>query len=316
MQNLTEEIGNFLSNTKYSYITKKRYKKVLVEFSEELAKMSDCISSELHLEKTYEIIDKGGKHICYKSIDSTLIDTYLFSKVNRGYHWLSETRSALGSFFKYLFRNYDFPNIMLHLKFRLGEYKQTEINPVLSRSQIIKFMNSVITNSSEVQRDTLLFVLLLSTGSRISEILGVRVENIDIENELIFLKTTKNKSSKNLVLRNGLGEIIQSYMGLNQLSYNSYLFNNNGKKLTNNYIRDLFHFYLDRASLPKTNIHSLRKSFATLMAESGTDILIIKQLLNHRTLSSTKTYIHPNYVRNMGSIVIKENTNIYRQIRR
>ena len=51
------------------------------------------------------------------------------------------------------------------------------------------------------------------------------------------------------------------------------------------------------------------------MVESGGNILIIQQLLGHKTINSTKTYVHSHYLRNQG-LVIKENKNVYKHIRR
>ena len=61
-------------------------------------------------------------------------------------------------------------------------------------------------------------------------------------------------------------------------------------------------------------LHSLRHSFATLMYESGSDITLIQQLLDHSELTTTKTYVHPNYIRNKN-IRIKENDDIYSELK-
>jgi site-specific recombinase XerD len=315
MEILIKEIEKFINNTHYSEGTKKRNKRHLDIFTEELALISNTHPSDLHLERIYELIDSNGRQVRYKSINYTLIDMYLFSNIHKGYSWLCSSFYSLSSFFKYLYRVYEFPNIMLQTKFRLEEYRLNKPSRILSRSQILKFMNIIISSSSNLQRDSLLFILLLSTGSRISEVLGIKVENIDIENEFIFIKNTKNNSSKNIILRDGYGAVLKTYIDSNQLTNNSYLFNNDGKKLSRVYVQQLFNSFLSKASLPQTNLHSLRKSFATLMVESGTDIVIIQQLLNHKALNSTKTYIDPNYIRNMG-IIIDENKHIYIKIRR
>jgi integrase len=315
MDTLTKEIEKFITFTTYSPDTKKRYKKYLMDFAEELALMSETHLSDLHLEKIYEIIDNNGVHILYKRLDSSLIDRYLSSKVHNSYYWIRMCKLTLSSFFKYLYRNYDFPNLMLQTKFFIKAPTSTKNNLVLSRSQVIKFMNSVVSNSNNLNQDSLLFILLLSTGSRISEVIGIRVEQIDTENELIFIKKTKNKSSKNIVLRTGIGPVLEKYIEMNKLKKDSFLFNLNGKKLNHTYVQGLFHSYLKKASLPLTNLHSLRKSFATLMAESGTNITVIQQLLNHKSLNTTKIYVDSNYIRNMG-IKIEENRLLYQKIRR
>lgn len=70
------------------------------------------------------------------------------------------------------------------------------------------------------------------------------------------------------------------------------------KPFTNKEINTLLKRYLELAKLPIITVHGLRRTFATIMADQGTPIDVIRQLLGHESLITTKQYINPHYVRN------------------
>jgi site-specific recombinase XerD len=314
MKCLLVEVDKFTKYSRYTKLTKRRYQKFLLYFIDYISIITSTKPEEIDLIKFYEYVDIKGIRF-YKSIDPQFINKYFIAHQHKSNSWLRYSYYALLSFFNYLYRNYNFPNIMQLISYKPEEQKNPESNTVLNRPQILKFFNSIIIHSDDFRRDSLLFILLFSTGCRISEILNINLEQIDIENELIYLKKTKNKSSKYIVLRDGYGIIIKTFIQQNSLSSNSYLFNKNGKKLTRDYVQELFSKYLTKGNLPQTNLHSIRKTFATVMYESGADLSVIQQLLNHKLLKTTRVYIEANYIRNLG-VNIEQNKKVYQRIRR
>ncbi|MFD2046623.1 tyrosine-type recombinase/integrase [Ornithinibacillus salinisoli] len=154
--------------------------------------------------------------------------------------------------------------------------------------------------SSNLERDSLFFVLMMSTGSRPSEVIYTKVNNIDYLNGTIFVERTKNKTSKYIILREGVGAVLKRYVEKYKLGNDEYLINENGKPLKLSELQDLFNTFLKKANLPSFTLHKLRHSFATIMAESGAEVMVIQQLLGHKKIDSTSTYIELNYVRNRG----------------
>ncbi|NWQ40349.1 tyrosine-type recombinase/integrase [Bacillus sp. EB106-08-02-XG196] len=310
MELYCKEIENFIISTNYKDNTKKRYKEKLVHFGEFLSEVTEQNYADLHLEKIYELIDINGKTVRYLPLNAVLIDQFLFSRTTLGYSWISVCHAALKSFFKYLLRNYNFNNVMLETEFKLKLYTPLRVPPrILNRHEIIRFLRSIVKHSKNIKRDLLLFILLLSTGARKNEILNITVDKIDFANDLVFLQETKNNRSHYLILRDGIGKFIQKYCVENQLSQSDKLFYD----LTYNSVNDLLNSYLTFANLPNVNVHSTRHSFATIMFESGSLITTIQQLLNHIALSSTRSYIEPNYIRNLN-IHVPENEEVYKAI--
>lgn len=317
MKNLIEEIKVFYLYSTYSLNYKKMLKQKLDDFLDYLAEETSAPSEEVHLEKIYETVNIYGETLFFSRIDVSLIDQFFLARLHKSYTWLYQAKCALQSFFLYLYRKYDFPILTDEMSFKLEEYKQKPQEKdkyVPTRHDLLKFLQSVLKKSSCLQRDLLFFLLLMTTGSRPSEILNIKVNEIDFVNETIYRKQTKNKSSKFIVLRVGFGEILQRYTKKFNLKDDDDLFNDNGKKMDLNELQEVFAFFLRDANLPFTTLHKLRHSFATIMAESGAAILVIQQILGHKKLHSTKTYIDSNYIRNNG-MELQVNKDIYRHIR-
>ncbi|MFD1735373.1 tyrosine-type recombinase/integrase [Bacillus salitolerans] len=314
MDYFVKELEKFLAVANLSDKSKAIYSKPLIQFGEFLAEKMDVILNEVHLLRVYQL-DYNGIAISYKPLDSGLIDEFLFKNAQSNFSWLSTCRNALGSFFKYLYRNYDFPLLTQQLTFKLVNYKpQKKFPRILNRHELIKFFQSITINSNHLDRDLLLFSLLCSTGCRISELLSITIEDINIEHEMIYIQKTKNKTSHVIPLRNGLAQSINKFCLENSIQSKDKIFQDSGKPLTNEKVYYLMKYYLLNAKLPMVKLHSLRHSFATLMYENGAAITTIMQLLNHKSISSTEHYVQPYYIRNYY-IKIPENDLVYRQFK-
>lgn len=303
MKPLLEEISEYLSIANLSDKTKQRYRKLLVEFAEFLADLLNCRIHEVELEKFYYIpYDEREEKSLFLQIDACIVDDYFERNISKGYSWLAYTKSSLSSLFKYLSLNYNFKNVMYNLEFKLQDHKQpVKSRRILNRQEILKLMWSIIKFSQHVERDALLFITLFTTGCRINELLKLKWEDIHVNDEMFFLRETKNKRQKFIVTRIGLTRVFELYCLKNEIGKEDYIFTDGSSKpLTQNKVRLLLNDFLYRVNIPPAGVHSTRRSFATIMYENGSDINVIQQLLNHVTINSTKVYINENYVRNVG----------------
>lgn len=302
MDSLVENIQTFYKTSRLSKETMRKYKSRINDFAAYLATQMNVKIEEIYLDKVYLLKDSFGIGIRYLPIDSLLMDSYFKLLIPKGFYPLRDTHSALSSFFSFLEKNYNFKNPMIGMEFRLADYTpDKKYSRILTRGNIIKFFNSIITHSKDLKTDLLLFSLLLTTGCRISEILGLQCKNINFEDETFLLENTKNKQQRIVNLRPGMGVIIYRYMTQRDRMKTDYLFLNNKKKQLSQFnVNELLKKYLTLAGLPPINIHSFRHTFATLMSDEGTPITIIQQLLGHKSIESTEGYINPHYVRNKG----------------
>ncbi|WP_157967859.1 tyrosine-type recombinase/integrase [Paraliobacillus sp. X-1268] len=318
MKTFKEEIRNFIRRSPLSDDSKGVFKRRLEDFLHYLAEIISTPVDKVHLERIYETVNKNGETLFYSGLNVTIVDEYFYSHLYKSYNWLSESKRTLQNFFLYLYRKYDFPILTEEMTFIVDEHKQKPQKTdsiVPTRHDLLKLLQSLMKNSLHLERDALFFTLLISTGSRINEIITIKVKDIDYKHETIFVKKTKNGSSKCIVLREGFGSILKRYIEQNQLNRDDFLLSESGKAISRKEFQELFNYFLQKANLPSFTLHKLRHSFATIMAESGMGILVIQQLLGHKKLDSTSTYIDPNYIRNHG-MELQVNKDIYKHIRK
>ena len=319
MSSLVIDIENFLLTSNLARRTKKIYRRRLIEFTQYLSQLINEPIESVDLLKIY-YIPYDDNNCIYEQIDSTILDEFFEAHLSRGYSWLSSMKSALCTLFKYLSTTYNLENVMHTIEFQLEDHKQEpKIKRVLNRQEILKLIMSVVKYSDNVERDCLLFVTLLSTGCRINEVLCLKRRDIHTENNVFFLKNTKNKRSMFVVTKIGLTNVIETYCMKNNLNLDDYIFTstngNKNKPISQKSVNELLRYYLEKESIPPTRVHDTRRSFATVMYENGTDIDVIRQLLNHETINSTKIYIDDNYVRN-ASIQIPMYDTIFADMRK
>lgn len=316
MKSLIEEIDLYCKNVRLKKSTIKAYLYRLNDFSSYLSELTSTQIMDIYLDKIYLEKDLFGLPIRYLPIDNILIEDYLKSIIPKGYSTLCASHKALRSFFSFLERNYYFDNPFEKITFRISDYEpQKQISKILTRSGIIKFLNAIINHSDDIESDLLLFTILLSTGCRISEVLNLKCEDIDVSNDSFTLKDTKNNDQRVVNLRPNVGSLINTFTTYRGRTPTDNVFlNRHAKKLVHSEVDKLFKHYLQLAKLPPLNLHSLRSTFATLMADENTPITIIQQLIGHRSLASTEGYINPNYVRNRD-FIINENELIWSAMR-
>jgi len=299
MRTVLEELEIYKNNVRLAKSTITNYTFYLKKFISYLsAEMNNPTTIYLH--QIYELKDSAGKFLRFLPIDSAFIDNYFLSINHKSFNVLKDNYKSLTSFFKFIENNYGFENPMYNLTFNLKDYlPEKKFTKVLTRGNILKFINSIITHSNNLTTELLLFTILISTGCRISEILNLKFRDIHFNDDTFLLETTKTKQERIVFLRPGMGYEIQNYMrNFNRNHYDHLFLKENMKKYTRRDVDNLLKKYLNLANVPTINIHGLRHTFATLMADQATPLDIIRQFLGHESLSSTRGYINPHYIRN------------------
>lgn len=314
MKNLVVEITSYLNLVKVVPAIKSQYKKYLLMFMDYLEVQTGRSRIDIDLIKFYVLKDSVGRSLGHLPIDGEFLDEYMFINRDKGNSWLISMRSALGSFFKYLYKVHNFPNPIRHMDFKINDYvRPSNRRKPFSRHEILRLLHSIVSNSENLRKDLLLFTTLIATGCRPGEILNMRVEQIKF-NDYIFLDKTKTKVQRMVPLRKNAGKLLRQYCELLNLKDGDHVFTNKrGNRLTNQALNKLLKHFLNLAKIEPRGAHCFRHSFATHMFESGSELLVIQQLLGHALLLSTETYIYPNYIRNFG-VKIPENDELYRSV--
>ena len=154
-----------------------------------------------------------------------------------------------------------------------------------------------ITNKLEGFRDQAILEMLYATGLRLSELLSINICDIDRKSELVKVM---GKGGKERIVPIGKVALnsIESYLkklGKSiRSSYEDPLFvNRKGKRLPKRTLQRRIKKYLE-VTMGGGTVHTLRHTFATHLVNSGADILTVKELLGHSSLSSTQHYTRLN----------------------
>jgi integrase/recombinase XerD len=134
-----------------------------------------------------------------------------------------------------------------------------------------------------------------SAGLRVSEVVNLRLADIDSSRMQIHIVNAKGKKDRYVTLSPFLVVILRSYVKTYKPAPKVYLFESQqtGKAYPVRTVQRVFEMAKEKAGIRKeVGIHSLRHSFATHLLEKGTDIRYIKELLGHFNIKTTERYLH------------------------
>ncbi|MBI2451919.1 tyrosine-type recombinase/integrase [Candidatus Pacearchaeota archaeon] len=175
------------------------------------------------------------------------------------------------------------------LKKEIGEIpmpkKEKKLPEVLTKEEIKKLINSADTLKSR-----LIISMLYSTGLRVSELVNLKVNDLNLDEKTGWVRKGKGSKDRLFVMSETLAEEIKEY--LDEKNENKFVFSKE-KALTTRNIQKIVQGAKRRAGITKkTTPHALRHSFATHLLEQGTDIRTIQTMLGHASLSTTQVYTH------------------------
>lgn len=204
--------------------------------------------------------------------------------------------SSLKAFYTFLLKEHYINNNPTSL---LKSPKIKERFPVyLTKEELDLIISSINTKTHIGQRDFLLYKLLYDTGVRVSELINIKINDIDIENRIIKILGKGNK--ERIVLftestKKYLLEYINNYV--NKINTNiHYLFTkSNGKPINRVEVYNIIRKYAEKVNInKKITPHVIRHTFATHMIQNDADVLTVKTILGHSKLSTTQLYTHLN----------------------
>ena len=249
----------------------------------------DLTQFQDYLEETYESILQNAKHPMVRSWLAQMLDYGISPRsVNRKI-------SVLKSFYKFLLKE---EKVKEDPTIKVVPPKMSKKLPVfVEEDQMRKLLDELdFTDDYAGVRDKLMIELFYSTGIRQSELINLKIKDIDLSSNMIKVLGKRNKE-RLIPFTIELRQKIGAYLKLRaELPYkdNSYLLlTNKGKKLYPTLVyRQVNHYLNQVTSLDKKSPHVLRHTFATHMLNNGADLNAIKELLGHANLSATQVYTH------------------------
>jgi len=145
----------------------------------------------------------------------------------------------------------------------------------------------------EGHRDKLIIELFYATGMRLSELINLKDDDINMSKCQLKVLGKRNKE-RIIPFNDQLKELLKKYIKIKPAASESYLFvNRKGKKLYEKFVYRIVNHYLSGVTtIDKKSPHVLRHTFATHMLNNGADLNAIKELLGHTNLSATQVYTH------------------------
>jgi site-specific recombinase XerD len=159
---------------------------------------------------------------------------------------------------------------------------------ILSKEEI-----SRILSLEKNPKHRLLLMLVYSSGLRVSEVVTLRKEHIDLSRKVIFIRLGKGRKDRSTLLSEKAAQYIVEYYKYFNIEKWIFPGNPSSNHLSIRSAQQIFDKAVRRAEISKEiSIHNLRHTFATHLLESGTDIRYIQTLLGHSSLRTTERYTH------------------------
>jgi integrase len=144
----------------------------------------------------------------------------------------------------------------------------------------------------------LLFYIILYTGCRRTEASNIKIENIDFDNNCIYLDKTKNGMPRIVFFQEKIVNNLKRYIEL--IPGQEFLFHNfkTKGKLTADNISAIFRYVKKELNLKNYSPHVLRHTMATFLVDRDCNIVTVKNLLGHKDVKTTMIYIHMSAAKN------------------
>ena len=232
-------------------------------------------------------------NVLLRRIDNYGLEGYKTSRVSKGLKPASTNRELMA--IKYMLRkakDWQYIDDIPHIKLL-----KIPNRPI--RYLSVKEMENLINHSSVWLKP--IIIVLRNTGMRIGELLGLRLTEIDLSRGYITVRSPKTNNYRVIPINNELSPLLHfltnNYIATRSMKinkrmdiHNEYLFcHPDGSRIKS--IKHSFNNACKHADI-KANIHMIRHSFASHLVMNGVDLVSIKELLGHTSISTTMIYAH------------------------
>lgn len=264
-----------------------------LEYLKSVKKHSDntIISYQDDLKELASVLNNNIIDINEEDIKKYL--NYLYDK-SYNKNTISRKLSGVRSFYNYLY-NHD----IIKTNYFTDVHNPKKIRSLphyLKTSEIDK----VLDNTNEVtlygERNKLIVELLYVTGLRVSELVNIKLKDIDKYNKSIKI-LGKGSKERIVYYEDNCSKLLNKYLNntrkeLDKNSSEYLLLNKFGNKLSTRMIRNILNDLTIGTSIEQIYPHMIRHTFATTMLNNGADLMTVKELLGHESINTTSIYTH------------------------
>jgi len=256
----------------------------------------------VHTQNAYRSdLEQFGKFLCEEKGDEATVNevNHLLIRRYMALLYKSHKKSSIGrklaairAFFRYLLRR--------------GVVAKNPAEPVstpkkekrvpfhLTIDEVVALVEAPKGGELLTLRDRVILETLYSCGIRVSELTGLDVIHLDLDEGLVRVLGKGNKE-RIVPLGSHARRAVSAYLALrgNPPAVAPLLLNSRGGRLTSRSVgRIIGKYILKLATVKKISPHTLRHTFATHLLEGGADLRAIQELLGHASLSTTQKYTH------------------------
>ena len=208
---------------------------------------------------------------------------------------ISRKLSSIRGFYNYLVNKEKINNNPFTLV--SGPRKEKKLPRFFEYNELEELFNVPDISTPIGQRDSLILELLYATGVRVSELVSIKVDDINKYDKTIKILGKGNKE-RFVQFGEYAYDILDKYLNDGRVSLNKknscyLLLNHLGGKLTERGVRYILSNIIKETTLKKNiSPHMIRHSFATHLLNEGCDLLTVQQLLGHSSIEATQVYTH------------------------
>ena len=280
---MEEAIQKFI---KYLHKTKKASVNTELSYHRDLEKLADFLRGDLE-------IDSWG------AVTSTDLNSYMLYMEEQNYAASSISRSvaSIRAFFNYLEKKHlidDNPSD--DLKAPRVEKKMPDTLTIREVDRLLAQPNPV---TGKGMRDRAMMELLYATGIRVSELIGLRLNDVNLK--MNYISCAERTKERAVPFGSAAKEALTEYLEKARDTFpmaeeNDILFTNiSGRQMSRQGFWKLLKGYAAEAGIERDiTPHTLRHSFAAHMIENGADLKSVQEMLGHSDISSTQIYVNVN----------------------
>ena len=170
----------------------------------------------------------------------------------------------------------------------------------LTEEESYKLLQSI--SGLNEQRDYCIILISLTCGLRVSEIVGINIQDLQMEKDNYFLKIRgKGRKERQVYLSEACIQAVKEYLEVREAEYtpdkgeeDALFLSRKHKRMSVDAVQALVKKSMKAAGLHEYSHHKLRHTAATLMMQNGVDVRTVQEVLGHQSLSTTQIYTHVN----------------------
>jgi len=176
----------------------------------------------------------------------------------------------------------------------VAKRKGRKLPTILDENEIKKILSVFNIRYLSSFTNYLILRMMAETGMRVSEVLNLRLEFVDLNSGKIIIKEGKGNKDRIVYINNGLLENLISYLTRTEKGTTGLVFTTRtGGKINQNNINRMIETYRKKAGIEKhISAHTFRHSYATALLRETGNLSLVQRVLGHEDISTTQIYVH------------------------